>query len=165
MTAFQAACADGSVSRWTGFAYDLTLSEATTLVEQRMAAAPNGTGAAFAVVDESDRLLGSVSLFRIDWDRSLGVVAYWLAPESRRKGIATRAVNTLSEWAFGTLGLARLELRVDIRNVDSQRVAERAGFQREGTIRSSQEIHRERIDEYLYSRLPTDPVPNFAKPS
>ncbi len=141
----------------------MTHKQAMVLVNERMTAARDGTGAAFAVVDDQDYLLGSVSLLSIDWDRSLGLVAYWLAPESRGKGVGARAVATLCQWAFDALRLARLELRVDIRNEPSQRLAERVGFQREGLVRSSQEIHGERIDEYLYALLPTDPL--FAKPS
>ncbi len=144
------------MARWTGFPYDMTATDAANLVRDRIAAAHRRTGAAFAIVDEEDSLLGSVSLFSIDWQRSLGVVAYWLAPWSRDRGIGTRAVSVLCEWAFSSLQLARLELRVDLRNERSQRLAERAGFQREGVVRSSQEIHGERIDEYLYSLLPTD---------
>lgn len=147
----------------------MTEAEAAALVRERMMAAEKGMSASFAVVDEraAGRLMGSTGLFSIDRQRCLGVVAYWLASQSRGKGIATRAVSTLCEWAFLTVGLARLELRVDVRNEPSQRVAERVGFQREGTVRSSQEIHGERIDEYLYSLLPTDlPFANrFAKPS
>jgi RimJ/RimL family protein N-acetyltransferase len=134
----------------------MTVAQATRLVEQRMRAAETETGAAFAVVDDHDSLLGSASLLSIDWERSVGLVAYWLAPASRGKGIATRAVTMLCEWAFDGLRLARLELRVDVRNQASQRLAERVGFEREGLIRSSQEIHGERIDEYLYSLLPGD---------
>jgi len=145
----------------------MTEAEAAALVRERMMAAQKGAGASFAILDKHDCLLGSTGLFWIDWDRSLGVVAYWLAPRSRRRGIATRAVSTLCEWAFSAVGLARLELRVDVRNEPSQRVAERVGFQREGIVRSSQEIHGERIDEYLYSLLPADPrlANRFAKPS
>ena len=67
-----------------------------------------------------------------------------------------RAVAMLCGWAFDALRLARLELRVGVRNEPSQRLAERVGFEREGLIRSSQEIHGERIDECLYL-LPDDP--------
>ncbi len=144
----------------------MTAAQAEALVGERLAAASKASGAAFAVVDDEDRLLGSVSLRSIDWERSVGVVAYWLAPQARGRGTATHAVAALCDWAFETLRLARLELRVDTRNERSQRVAERAGFQREGLIRSSDEIHGERNDEYLYSLLPTDCAhADFANPS
>ena len=92
-----------------------------------------------------------------DWSRSVGEVAYWLARESRGAGIATRAVAILCDWAFETLDLARLQLAVDVRNDASRRVAERVGFRREGTRRSSREHHEERIDEHLYGLLASDP--------
>jgi hypothetical protein len=77
---FRAACQDGSVPQWTGFPYEMTTAEAATLVRERMKAAQNGSGASFAIVDGDDSLLGSAGLLSIDWSRSLGVVAYWLAP-------------------------------------------------------------------------------------
>jgi RimJ/RimL family protein N-acetyltransferase len=156
---FRDACQDNSVSRWTGFPFDLTETETVNLVRERIAAARDRTGAAFAVVGADDRLLGSAGLFQIDWHRSFGVVAYWLAPWSRGNGIGSRAVSALCEWAFRSLQLARLELRVDVRNEPSQRLAERVGFRREGIVRSSQEIHGERINEFLYSLLPADARP------
>ena len=138
VNAFKAACQGGSIPQWTGFAYDMMTAEAATLVRERIQVAQEGTGASFAIVDEDDNLLGSAGLLSIDWQRSLGIIAYWLAPQSRGRGDATRAVSTLCEWAFDTVGLARLELRADLRNEQSWRVAQRVDFQREGIVRSSQ---------------------------
>jgi RimJ/RimL family protein N-acetyltransferase len=45
-------------------------------------------------------------------------------------GVATRAVELVASWAFGTLALERLELRTMEENTDSRAVAERAGFVR-----------------------------------
>ena len=146
----------------------MTKAEATSLVRDRREATARGTGVAFAIVGDDGRLLGSASVLSIDRQRSCGLIAYWLAPGSRGKGIGTRAVSMLCEWAFTALGLARLELTVDVRNEPSQRLAERVGFQRQRMTRSSQEIHGERIDEYLYSLVRSDvgkPTANLAKPS
>jgi len=131
--------------------------DAHALVHERIRATEAGTSAAFAVVAADGSLLGSVSLLWIDWPRSVGEVAYWLSRESRGGGVATRAVAMLCDWAFETLGLARLQLAVDVRNDASRRVAERAGFRHEGIRRLSREIHGERIDEDLYGLLPSDP--------
>lgn len=117
-----------------------------------MSSFESGTGAAFAVVDAStDRLLGSVSLLWIDWKRSVSQAAYWLRREERGRGIATRAVRLIANWALIDLNLNRVELTMDVRNAASQRVAERAGFRPDGQRRASREIHGEHIDELVFS--------------
>lgn len=97
MPAFQAACQDPEISRWTGFDFELTSEAAARLVEERIAGFQSGTNAAFAIVDAStDRLLGSVSLLWVDWERSVAEAAYWLQKDERGRGIATRALRLLS---------------------------------------------------------------------
>lgn len=54
----------------------------------------------------------------------IGLVAYWLLPDGRGRGCATRALKLVSAWAFGSLGLARLELWVMPANKRSRAVAE-----------------------------------------
>src|SRR5512146_2713173 len=78
------------------------------------------------------------------------------AHEARGKGLATRAVRLISRWALRELGLPRLGLFTEPWNVASQRVAERAGFQREGVLRSWTEIDGRRRDYVSFSLLPGD---------
>ena len=105
--------------------------------------------------DGSDEYLGEVAL-RLE-DRSIANLEYWLLPESRGRALATRAVRLVSTWAFEELGIARLQLWTEPENLASQRVAERSGFQREGLLRSNDEIGGRRVDSVLYARLPSDP--------
>ena len=155
-SSFRAACADGEIPRWTGFPYGMSEEDARRLVRDRISGTDEGTSAAFAVVDGAGTLLGSVSLLWLDRPNAVGCVAYWLRQESRGAGVGTRAVAMLCKWALESLGLARLQLTVDVRNEASRRLAERVGFRHEGTLRSSRVIHDERIDEHLYSLLPSD---------
>jgi RimJ/RimL family protein N-acetyltransferase len=71
-----------------------------------------GTLLHFAIVDPGDRdYLGEIVLFlRIPQaaELEIGEIAYVIAPAARGRGIAPAAVRVLSEWAFSTLGLARL---------------------------------------------------------
>jgi RimJ/RimL family protein N-acetyltransferase len=98
--------------------------------------------------------LGEVVLLRRA--QLVGELAYVVAPAARGRGLAGEAVRVLSEWAFEELGLARLELRIEPANTASHRVAEKAGFQREGLLRSAFVLRGRRTDVFLYSRLPTD---------
>ncbi|GII78158.1 hypothetical protein Sru01_31400 [Sphaerisporangium rufum] len=63
------------------------------------------------------------------------MIGYSLLPGFRGRGLMTRAVNLLCEWAFTATALHRLVAGTDPANVASHRVLERAGFSREAVIR------------------------------
>ena len=81
-----------------------------------------------------------------------------VAPWARRRRVATRALVLLSRWALATLPLFRLQVTAAPDNVASQAVAERAGFRREGLLRSyaDADIKVRCRDRIMFSRLPTD---------
>ena len=88
-------------------------------------------------------------------------IGYWIRAESRNRGIATRAVRLAS--AVAAEGdVLRLQLRADVENTASQRVAENAGFQREGVLRSVRFSRRKqrRIDFVMYSSSRRKPERN-----
>ena len=76
----------------------------------------------------------------------------------RGRGLTTRALKLISSWALDRAGAERLQLRADVLNLASQRVAERAGFKREGTLRASGFNAREnrRVDYAVFSLLPEE---------
>jgi RimJ/RimL family protein N-acetyltransferase len=79
--------------------------------------------------------LGLISLRVAERDPGLAAIGYWLRAEARGRGAATAAVQLVARWAFTELGVQRLELTSAPENVASHRVAERAGFTREGVLR------------------------------
>ena len=113
----------------------------------------------FAVADAgSDALLGGLNI-DIDLPHAIGEVGYRVNPEVRGRGVATRAVGLVADWAFGPLGLARLDLGADTRNLGSLRVAAKAGFRREGTLHGLVRRGDERSADAIFSLLPSDPRP------
>jgi RimJ/RimL family protein N-acetyltransferase len=111
------------------------------------------------ISDAADgELLGLVSLRIAEGDPGLAAVGYWLRAEARGRGAATVAVQLVARWAFDELGVQRLELTTAPENVASQRVAERAGFKREGVLRAltAATPASARRDAVLYSLLPAD---------
>ncbi len=113
--------------------------------------------ASWAIADASDRLVGSVSLHKIDADQGDAEIGYWIAPWARRKGHATRAVVAATRFAFTTLGLHRLYLYHAVDNPHSCAVARRAGFVQEGTLRQSFRYADGRYhDEHLHGILAVD---------
>jgi len=115
-----------------------------------------GDHASWALVDGAE-LLGSLSIHRIDRDQADGEIGYWIAPSARGRGLAGLAAEAACRWAFGDLGLHRIQLFHAVENVASARVAENARFTCEGRLRQS---HRYgdgvRHDELLWARLASD---------
>jgi RimJ/RimL family protein N-acetyltransferase len=138
LDALVVACQDPEIPRWTRVPSPYTEREGRLHLMQRYDAIHAGTLAPFAIVgsDPAVGLLGSISLMRVDWQHSRAEVGYWLALPARGRGHATRAVQLISDWAFASLGLERIELLAATGNAPSQRVAERAGFTREAVLRS-----------------------------
>jgi RimJ/RimL family protein N-acetyltransferase len=117
-----------------------------------------GTSATFGIhVDGIDGAVGGVGVrFLADLDEGGAEVGYWVGAEARGRGIATTATRAVARWAFEAVpGLARLQLRADIDNVASNRVAEKAGFTREGVLRSQRFNSRlgRRVDFVMWSLL------------
>jgi RimJ/RimL family protein N-acetyltransferase len=107
----------------------------------------------FAIVDEADHhLLGAIDVQLGE----VGSIGYWIAREARGRGVGTRALILLSRWTVREGGVERLELTTHLENVASQRVAEKAGFLREGTLRAHIRSREGRRDSVLYSLLPRD---------
>jgi RimJ/RimL family protein N-acetyltransferase len=114
----------------------------------------DGSCAGFAVVDAaSDAFLGFCALVNIDREGLEAEIGYITAAAARSRGIATRALVLISDWALTVAGLRRVELKIDHENPASQRVEERAGFTREGTLRSVHFKQGRRTDFHVYARI------------
>lgn len=75
----------------------------------------------------NDCVLGEVGLSRFDNLRRAAMIGWWLSAPARGQGIATRAVNLLSEWAVdGPLSAIIAEIKMN--NIKSLELAARCGF-------------------------------------
>jgi RimJ/RimL family protein N-acetyltransferase len=142
--------ADPEWSRWFGPGHSAEEHLARARADWR-----DGTAAWFAICDvDCDDYLGEVAV-RLD-QLGRANVEYWLLPEGRGRGRATRAVRLVSKWAFRQMNVARLQLWTEPANTASQGVAERSGYQREGVLRRFDEIAGRRVDSVIFSLLPED---------
>ena len=89
----------------------------------------------WAVTEADDRLVGTVTL--VDWDREhrRAEVGFIVHPAHTGRGLARDAVRTALRFAFGAMGLWRVEADVDPDNAGSLRLLEGLGFRREGVLR------------------------------
>jgi RimJ/RimL family protein N-acetyltransferase len=116
-----------------------------------------GDRAGFAA-EAGRELVAFAAFVQLDDALKQGEIGYVVAPAGRGRGIATRAVSLLTAWGLGDLGLQRIELRIDPRNTGSEKVAERCGYMREGTLRNLAFKEGMRCDLGIWSRLPSDPA-------
>ena len=111
----------------------------------------------FAILVEGlESAVGSVGIQWTEIAEGVGEIGYWVAAEARGRGVGTTATRLVAEWAFDVeQRLERLQLRADARNAASNRVAEKAGFTREGVLRSSRRNVRlgRRVDFVMWSLL------------
>jgi RimJ/RimL family protein N-acetyltransferase len=153
--AVTAACQDAEIARWLAFVpQPYTEKDARFYIQDCLDAGEDRTP--FAITDaETGEVIGSIEM-RIN--RMLtGHIGYWLAAQARGRGLTADALLALSRWGFDALGLGRVELVTDPDNIASQRVAEKAGFTREGMLRSIL-VNRDgsRRDGVMFSLLPEE---------
>lgn len=162
------AYADPEIQRYNGNhdrlghpAPALSTEEAEILIDQfgsswrTFAATQNPAGVAFAIQDVgSGELVGCCGVD--DWtDEDVAQFGYWIAPQARGRGYASRAAILLTRWLFD-LGAARVFLTVVAGNDGSVAVARRAGFVYEGTMRAHSVWQGQRCDVLWFAALPLE---------
>lgn len=107
-------------------------------------------------------LVGSVGLHQIDWYNKFTSIGYFLSKKAEGRGIMTRTVQIILNYAFFYLGLNRAEIRCGVNNKKSRAIPERLGFVLEGIIREGENLSGHYHDLFLYSMLARDwlHVPN-----
>jgi RimJ/RimL family protein N-acetyltransferase len=150
--AVERALEDAEIGRW----FDNSRVSVQDVVARSAGRWETSEAAEFAIVD-GGRCVGSIWLHI--GRNSRATVGYWLLPEARGKGFVSRALLLVTGWAFAELGMERIGLLADPQNAASIRVAERAGFKREGVLRSWADVNGERVDHVSYSLIPADLEP------
>jgi [ribosomal protein S5]-alanine N-acetyltransferase len=128
----------------------------------------DGTAGGFSIRDAaSDAFLGFAAAVRLELEERQAELGYMVAPAARGRGVARRSLELLTRWCFEDLGLERLELRIEPSNAASVRIAERAGYELEGVLRSVYFKDGLRCDVGIWSRLRAGagPPPAPARPS
>jgi len=155
--AMLALASDADVRRFTGLAVDADGPYIRSWIDRYEQAREDGTRAAFAIVDaRSAAVVGWAAVVNLERQARQAELGYMVAPRARGRGAATSALGMLTRWCFETLELERLELRMDEANTASIRVARRAGYIHEGTLRSAHFKDGRRADIAIFSRLRSD---------
>jgi ribosomal-protein-alanine N-acetyltransferase len=141
---------------------DADEAQALEWIENQNDRAAAGRGFSWCIAEVTDdRAVGAAGLTLSTPEQGRAAAGYAVAPAERGRGIAARALMAVTRFAW-TLGeqdgveLHRVELYIEPWNVASTRVAERAGYVREGLLRSHQVIGGRRVDMELWAALRPD---------
>jgi RimJ/RimL family protein N-acetyltransferase len=152
----QALLEDPDVLRFTRVPEPVPPGFARSWLGRYEAARVDGSGEAFAAVDDDGAFVGLALAPTIDREAAEVELGYIVAPAARGRGIATAMLRQLTEWAFEVVGALRVVLIIDVSNPASERVALRCGYTLEGVMRSIHLKAGVRVDAGLWSRLPSD---------
>jgi len=116
-----------------------------------------GDGIHWTITDaHTDQYLGGIGVRSTDWLRRSTEIGYAMAPWARGRGYAPEALRIAAEWILREHGFNRVELFAATGNTASQRVAEKAGFVREGVARNAGFTHHGQQDMVTFSLIPAD---------
>ncbi|MBA0049496.1 N-acetyltransferase [Streptomyces sp. AJS327] len=160
LEAVRLACQDPEITRWLPVPDPYLREHAEEFV---LGTSPAGwredTMYNFGVFTLDGELTGSMGLVRIERLRTVerqAEIGFWTARERRGQGYTDEAARAVIDWAFGTLGVERLEWVAQVGNEGSRGVARRLGFVLEG-VQRARIVHRgTRRDAWIAALLPTD---------
>jgi RimJ/RimL family protein N-acetyltransferase len=145
------ACQDPEIARWTNVPSPYGEQDAREFVAHGIPGREDDLHRAIVDAD-NNAVLGSIGIWTVQ--EGVGEIGYWVAAPARRRGVAVRAVRLLVACAFAAREYARIQLHTPPGNEASARVAERAGFTREGLLRSFALVKGRRTDIIMFSLLP-----------
>ncbi|MFF8373258.1 GNAT family N-acetyltransferase [Streptomyces lydicus] len=153
--ALVAASQDEAIRRWNRLLVDST-EEASKKIERMHQRWQAELSAIWAIAQPGGEAAGLIGWGDIDLKGGSAEIVYWLMPAARGAGIAAESTERVSRWALNDLGLHRLRLCHSVANTASCRVADKAGYPLEGTMRSAL-LHADGWhDEHLHALVQGD---------
>jgi [ribosomal protein S5]-alanine N-acetyltransferase len=154
------------ISRWEGLAHAEKFLEFCFQSYREW-----GMGPWAMLLKDSGTIAGSCGFCRVSYERDggkleyLGEVNYYVAPQHRRQGLATEALNAVLKFGFDEIKLTRIQARCTAENLSSERVMLKAGLRFERMISdasagSPQRLHaisREDFNQQASSIQPSRP--------
>jgi RimJ/RimL family protein N-acetyltransferase len=124
-----------------------TLDDMRRIVRETLAAQSQGLEMTFVIFDQqTDRIVGSTRLLDISLPNRHWEIGWtWLTPDVWRTRLNTECKYLLLRHSFETMGMIRVSLKTDARNLRSQQAIERLGATKEGVWRR----HRILPDGYI----------------
>lgn len=141
------------LGRWLRWGTEITtLEEAEAFLRQGVNRYVED-GLPWAGIWLEGKMVGGVLFFPVEKRIMATEVGYWLGEGATGRGLVTRAVSAMLDYAFGPLGLHRVVLQAEVSNEKSLAVARRLGFREEGVRRAGGVNQGRYVDMMAFSIL------------
>lgn len=141
------------LKKWIPFpTAPIQLSDAKAYINEGRNQYLTYSGVPFGIFLQS-KLAGFISYRKADWTNRIIGLGYWIDSSCQGMGLATKACQLLTDFAFIGLKMNRVEIACATENIKSQAVAERLGFCREGIIREAEYVNGRYVDHVIYGML------------
>jgi RimJ/RimL family protein N-acetyltransferase len=134
-----AACQDPTISAFTRVPYPYDRELAEQFVRGCDLGYRNHQGVVFGIEYNqfgTSTFAGTIGLHSINISDHCTEVGYWLEKSHRGHGIATAALNLVTDLALDVMAFRRIEALTDFDNLASQSVITRSGYEREALLRN-----------------------------
>lgn len=145
-----------SLREWLGWVDNTkTVDDSRSFIEHTLQVYDDKKGLHAGIMYQHE-LAGIIGFNSFDWTNKIGKIGYWLATDFQGKGIMSRAVRSLIDYAFSELSLNRVEIRATYENKKSRAIPERLGFMEEGLIRQAEWLYDHYVDHVVYGMLASE---------
>jgi RimJ/RimL family protein N-acetyltransferase len=132
-------------------------AELGRLAERAKADRAGGRSLTLTILEPgSDACRGQIYVHNVDWENARAELGIWVAPGSRDRRLAQRALALVAPWLLRQGRLERVELRTEPSNERMIRSARAAGFSDEGTLRAYTREGGPRVDNAVLSMVRRD---------
>ncbi|MEH1014444.1 GNAT family protein [Micromonospora sp. CPCC 206060] len=144
------------ITPWVGASFVVDGVDPARAVLQRYADGQARDGARIYGIWCAGTLVGGAMFVSLDVALGVCEVGCWLEPAAEGRGLITRTVGHLIDWAVDVRGIVRVEWVTLARNVRSVNVARRLGMRRDGVLRDAAPGPDGRQDSEVWSVLATE---------
>lgn len=131
-----------------------TIEDGNSWYERMCSLQATDTVLQFVIVEkESDRVIGSCLLFRLEEASARAEIGYVMGRAYWQKGFTFETLSGLIKYAFEDCALRRLEAEIDPRNIASNKLLLKLGFKKEGMLRQRYFAKGEISDSNIYGLL------------
>jgi RimJ/RimL family protein N-acetyltransferase len=156
LDAIVVAASDPQTQQWLPLPQPYLVDHARGFVHEIAPAAQTSGRGLIRAIECEGKLAGVVDFKATDWNNRDTEIGYWTHPAFRGRGIMVEAVTAMARYALTEADLQRVVVRVAPGNTASIRVAEKAGFTREGVARNAGYVHAGRVDLVIFSLIRSD---------
>jgi RimJ/RimL family protein N-acetyltransferase len=135
-----------------GFPHPFTIEKAIAFIEN---SAHNPVNHYFAICVDDEAVGGIGISIQADVHRKNAELGYWLAEPFWGKGLATKSVLAIVEYAFKNCDVIRIFARPFSSNTASHKVLLKAGFKQEAILEKAIVKNGEILDEYVFAIVKT----------